>query len=65
MVLPEILYSAAANKCARCHSGKIFENNNPYSFKNALIMNESCSECGLKYEREPGFFMGPCMCRMP
>ena len=21
-------------------------------------MNESCSHCGLKYEREPGFFLG-------
>lgn len=58
MIVPEIIYSTTANKCARCHKGKVFENNNPYSFKNALTMKESCSECNLKYEREPGFFYG-------
>lgn len=58
MIIPEILYSAATNTCARCHKGKVFENNNPYNFKNALSMNDSCSECHLKYEREPGFFYG-------
>lgn len=58
MIIPEIIYSTAANKCPRCHKGKIFENNNPYSFKNALTMSDSCSECNLKYEREPGFFYG-------
>jgi uncharacterized protein (DUF983 family) len=56
MIIPEIIYSTTANKCARCHKGKMFENNNPYSFKNGLTMKDSCSECDLKYEREPGFF---------
>lgn len=58
MKIAEIIYSTAANKCPRCHKGKVFENNNPYSFKHPLKMNESCSECHLKYEREPGFFYG-------
>ncbi len=58
MIIPEIIYSTAANKCPRCHKGKVFENNNPYSFKNGLTMHVSCSECNLKYEREPGFFYG-------
>jgi hypothetical protein len=58
MRIPEIVYSTACNKCARCHKGKVFENNNPYSFKNGLTMKDSCSECNLKYEREPGFFYG-------
>lgn len=58
MIIPEITYSTIANKCPRCHKGKVFENNNPYSFKNAFTMNDSCSECHLKYEREPGFFYG-------
>jgi len=58
MIIPKIIYSTAANKCARCHEGKVFENNNPYSFKNGLTMKDSCSECNLKYEREPGFFYG-------
>lgn len=58
MIIPEITYSTLGNKCARCHKGKVFENNNPYSFKNGLTMKDSCSECNLKYEREPGFFYG-------
>lgn len=58
MIIPEITYSTLGNKCARCHKGKVFENNNPYSFKNGLTMKDSCSECHLKYEREPGFFYG-------
>jgi uncharacterized protein (DUF983 family) len=58
MVIPEIIYSTATNTCPRCHKGKVFKNNNPYSLKNAFAMNDSCSECELKYEREPGFFYG-------
>jgi uncharacterized protein (DUF983 family) len=58
MVVPEILYSVVNNKCPRCHKGNLFEGNNPYSFKNGLTMNTTCSECGLKYESEPGFFYG-------
>jgi uncharacterized protein (DUF983 family) len=58
MIIPEIIYSTAANKCPRCHKGKVFENNNPYSLKKPFEMRDSCSECSLKYEREPGFFYG-------
>lgn len=58
MIIPEIIYSTTANKCPRCHNGKVFEKNNPYSFKKPFEMNESCSDCNLKYEREPGFFYG-------
>jgi uncharacterized protein (DUF983 family) len=58
MLVPEIIYSTTANKCPRCHKGKVFENNNPYSFKKPFLMKDACSECDLKYEREPGFFYG-------
>lgn len=58
MIVPEILYSVVTNTCAKCHQGKVFENNNPYSFKNGLKMKEECSCCGFRYEREPGFFYG-------
>jgi uncharacterized protein (DUF983 family) len=58
MILSEVIYSASKNKCPRCHKGKVFENNNPYSFRNGLKMKAACSECYLKYEREPGFFYG-------
>jgi len=53
-----VLYSTVANKCPRCHSGKVFENNNPYSLKNGLMMTKHCDCCGLKYEREVGYFYG-------
>ena len=58
MVIPEILYSVATNTCAHCHKGKVFEGKNPYSFSNGLKMKDACSECGIKYEKEPGFFYG-------
>lgn len=58
MLIPEILYSTVANKCPRCHQGKVFETNNPYSFHHPFKMHENCSECHLHYEREPGFFFG-------
>jgi uncharacterized protein (DUF983 family) len=58
MIIPEIIYSTAANKCPRCHKGEVFKNNNPYSFKKPFEMNDTCTDCDLKYEREPGFFYG-------
>lgn len=58
MIVPNVIYSTVANKCPRCHHGKMFENNNPYSFENGLKMKASCSECGLVYEKETGFFYG-------
>jgi uncharacterized protein (DUF983 family) len=53
-----ILQSTFTNKCPRCQSGKVFENNNPYSVKNGLTMMKHCEWCGLKYEREVGYFYG-------
>ena len=58
MKIPETIYSAAANKCPRCHEGKVFSHNNPYLFTHMLEMNKECDHCGLHYEKEPGFFYG-------
>lgn len=58
MIVPEIIYSTVNNKCPRCHKGKMFKNNNPYSFEDGLTMAETCSNCNLKYEFENGFFYG-------
>lgn len=58
MAVSDIIYAAVANKCPRCHEGEVFENNNPYSFHNGLTMHKHCPACGLKYEREPGYFYG-------
>jgi uncharacterized protein (DUF983 family) len=45
-------------KCPRCREGEIFETKNPFSWNNLTKMNETCSNCSLKYERETGFFYG-------
>lgn len=58
MSIINILYATVANKCPRCHKGQVFVNNNPYNIKNGVKMNERCPHCGLKYEREVGYFYG-------
>lgn len=58
MILYDIIYSTLANKCPRCHKGAIFVSGNPYNPKSFANMHESCSHCGLHYEREPDFFYG-------
>ena len=59
MMLSEILYSMAANKCPRCHQGKVFTHNNPYRLKGGMLkMEKTCSYCGEVYEKEPGYFFG-------
>ena len=58
MSITHVLSATINNKCPRCHAAKVFENNNPYSFKNGLTMRKHCISCGLKYEREVGYFYG-------
>ena len=41
--------------CPRCHKGKIFRG--PL-WRTYLSMFARCSECGLQYEREQGYFLG-------
>ena len=36
--------------CPRCQSGAIFQGR--------IAVHEHCPVCGLKYEREPGYFLG-------
>ena len=43
-----------AGKCPRCHRGAIFK---PL-LKAPLTMNPICSNCGLVFEREAGYFLG-------
>lgn len=42
------------SKCPRCRVGRVFTGPT-YSFKTQK-MNETCPHCGLKFEREPGYF---------
>ena len=52
------LYSIFKKKCPRCQEGEFFISRNPYDLKNAGNIHKNCSNCNLKYEREPGFYQG-------
>ncbi len=41
--------------CPRCRSGRIFRNS---IFRGIPKMYENCPVCGLKFEREEGYFLG-------
>lgn len=51
------LNSIFKKRCPRCQEGKFFTSHS-YDLKNAGNLHENCSECGLKYEMEPGFYQG-------
>ena len=57
MLITNIAYSVIFNKCPQCHQGKILTNP-PYKITKLLETEECCSNCSLKYEKEPGFFYG-------
>lgn len=44
------LTALANGRCPRCHRGKIFTS--------LMRMAPACAICGLRYEREPGYFTG-------
>jgi uncharacterized protein (DUF983 family) len=51
------LYAVFNFKCPRCHEGKFFLSH-PYDLSKAGDLHEHCSVCGLKYDKEPGFYYG-------
>ena len=52
------LKSALALKCPRCNKGELYESKNPYQPGKMMTMHTHCSSCGLRYEKEQGFFYG-------
>jgi len=44
------LAAVAAGRCPRCGGARIF--------RGRLAMHATCPACGLRFEREPGFFTG-------
>lgn len=52
------LYSIFTMKCPRCKKTNLFTHQNPYKLKYLFSMEERCKVCGLKYEREIGFWWG-------
>lgn len=51
---PSQINAALHAKCPRCRRGNMFTGK-IYALK-VQKMNETCSHCGLRYEREPGYF---------
>jgi uncharacterized protein (DUF983 family) len=51
------LSAVLEGRCPRCREGRMFAHS-IFNLKNMGKMNETCPECGLKYEIEPGFFYG-------
>ena len=50
--------SILTGKCPQCKESNIFCVNNPYILKSLFLMPTFCGKCGLKFNREPGFFFG-------
>lgn len=51
---PSKIKAAFEARCPRCRKGDLFANR-MYGLK-PQKMNVSCSHCGLRFEREPGYF---------
>lgn len=45
-----LLGRALRLRCPLCGEGRLF--------RNWILMHERCPHCGVKFEREPGFFLG-------
>ena len=52
------IVSAVKMKCPRCGEGELYDRSNLFTFKGFFKMKEHCSNCGMKYEKEVGFFYG-------
>lgn len=45
-------------KCPKCHQGNIFEQKGNIFLFRIPKMNERCSECNYRFDKEPGYFFG-------
>ena len=51
------MYSIVNMTCPQCHEGKFFVAS-PYNLKKVGETYQNCSECNLRYAKEPGFYYG-------
>jgi hypothetical protein len=51
------IYSIRKMVCPRCQEGPFFVSH-PYSFRHVGELHPACPVCGLKYEKEIGFYYG-------
>lgn len=54
---PNALIAFAAERCPRCRKGPMFKYPK-YRLDKLLEMHEHCEVCGLRFERETGFYYG-------
>ena len=52
------MYSIFKMKCPHCHEGDFYISSNPYNFKNAGDVHDTCHVCHRKLSKEPGFYIG-------
>lgn len=52
---PSTLISILRQLCPRCRTGTIFQSSVYWGFPK---MHDRCPECGLLFNREPGYFLG-------
>lgn len=52
------LYHILRNECPNCNKGKVFRDKSLVFSLGFPKMNEKCSHCGFKFEKEPGYFFG-------
>ena len=52
------LYSIFTGSCPKCQEESMYENSNPYVFRDVIKINKKCSQCQIKYRIEPSFFYG-------
>ncbi len=55
---PSIYHSIFTLKCPRCRRGNLFIKKGMIVYTQMLDMEERCPHCDLKYELEPGFWLG-------
>ena len=53
----KVLSAVLEGKCPRCREGAVFTHR-PWQLTKFNSMYDTCPNCGLKYEVEPGFFFG-------
>lgn len=46
------------NECPNCNKGKVFADKSFFFSLGFPKMNTYCSNCNIKFEKEPGFFFG-------
>jgi uncharacterized protein (DUF983 family) len=58
LVFMKRLQSILTFKCPRCLKGDFYHTRNFYDLKQVGVVKKCCSNCGLKYSKETGFYFG-------